>query len=262
MESVKNYGFVEPTKEEITDAERKGYVFGGLGIGEKDPLNPSGDWREYLPDEETQKNNFIDSNGCTLFGTLNALEMLAKIVFDEDWNMSERFVGAFASMNPRGNNPHKVADTIRKVGLIPEELMPLTDQASFEELWDRGEANKYAKIGKKWLCRVRMKHDWVQRPNLSNALKFSPLGVSVYGWELDENGLYYSPEGARPTHWTTLTYIEDGGYEKENYMEIFDSYPPYKKKLRLDFDFKYIKRYVLEENIKRSWLEILRGLFR
>lgn len=248
---MREYGFIKPT---IT---QDNYIFGGTGLLQQ-PINDSGDWTKHLPSEESQFNRFIDSMGCTIFGSLNCWEILAKFKFGKEWNKSERFVGAFSEMTHQGNNPHKVVEAARHYGLIDEEIMPLIGSQSFEELWSKQEAEKHKAIGEKFLKQYTIKHDWVfgGLEMVKSALKHSPLGVDVYAWATDENGMYFRPQGLPSTHWTALVKIEDGGYEKENHAVVFDSYPPYIKKVRLDMNFTYIKRYILDEYIpcwKRLW---------
>ncbi len=239
---VKQYGFIEPSKKELKKSKDAGYVFGSAKN-----INPSGDWKPYYPNDERQFNRNIDSYGCTIFGTLNAIECLAKLKYNEDWDKAERFVGAFADMKPSGNTPHKVADTIRSVGNIPQGFMPLEEVKDFEELWDKEEAKKHKDIGEKWLKGYDFKHEWVSNNQIEEALKDSPLGVAVYAWVQDDDGMYYQPEGSSPTHWTML------GAKRDGYYEIYDSYPPYIKQMPLDTKFAYIKKYELSRS-KPTWL--------
>lgn len=247
-----NYGFLDPK------IEGKNHIFGGSRLAMQEIINLSGDWRSFKLAEESQFNRFIDSFGCTLFGTLNCLESLALKLYGLLWNKSERFVGSFANMKPQGNDPHTVAETIRKVGLVDENLMPMLGTLkTFEELWNRQEAEKYKDYGSSFLKQRVPRHDYVYGglAMQKEALKYSPLGIDVHAWVQDENGLYYRPQGARSNHWTELLFIQDQGYEKENYMEVFDSYPPYIKKLRIDYPFYFVKRYWFEKP-KSFWRKL------
>ena len=102
----------------------------------------------------------------------------------------------------------------------------------------------------KWSTTHDYKHQWVftgqhdlkeKQARLMQALRSSPLGVSVYAWK-EKDGLYIKPEGAQDQHWTVCF-----GYEEGAYWLIFDSYPPYIKKLAWDFDFGFAKQYTIEK---------------
>ena len=122
----------------------------------------------------------------------------------------------------------------------------------------------------------RVGYEWVftggytaqqKKALLKNALSYSPLGVSVYAWEQNEQGLYVKPEGVKDSHWCTLYNINaDGTYQ------IFDSYNKTLKTLAPDYDFGFAMRYHIEKlamaeiptqintiqlNLLQQWLELL-----
>jgi len=251
-EEIIKDGFLEPTEEQMRESSEAGYIFGGTGIGEREPVNESGDWSAFLSPEE-QQNKIIESNACTLFGTLECVEALAFARFGERWNKSERYVGAFSGMQRSGNDPHSVANAVHNFGLIDEELMPFYAASSFEELWDRNEAMKHAVDSRKFLREYSFKHDWVPNGDIRSALHFSPLGVAVFAWKRGDDGLYYQDISDRPTHWTTLIAATD------DHMLIRDSYPPFIKKMRPDTQFKYIKRYDLEKQVYVPFWQMIFG---
>lgn len=74
---MKEYkGFIAP---QITEEH---HVLGASGI----PLpviKGNGDWTNYLPEFESQlDNDGWDEDGCTVYGTLNAIETLEKFLYN------------------------------------------------------------------------------------------------------------------------------------------------------------------------------------
>ena len=101
-------------------------------------------------------------------------------------------------------------------------------------------------IAKQWLTEYTFMHEWVfkggsdKQERMMEALKYSPLGVSVVGWR-QKDGLYVKYPGERDQHWTDVV-----GYEKDKHWIIYDSYPPFIKHLAWDYDFGFAKRYHVE----------------
>jgi hypothetical protein len=76
---------------------------------------------------------------------------------------------------------------------------------------------------------------------MKEALKYSPLGVSVTAW-YEEDGVYVD-RGQLNNHWCVCYgYIEDEG---ETYWKIFDSYDHSTKMLHPDHNISFCKRYSL-----------------
>ena len=69
---IKDHGFLRP---ELDDSH---YILGGLSLLPKDVLQTDGNWKPYIPSFEPQSVPTYDTNGCSCFGTLNALETLLK----------------------------------------------------------------------------------------------------------------------------------------------------------------------------------------
>jgi len=80
------------------------YVFGS-GQLRSEMLQPGGQWDEYLPSDELQKRNGLETMNCTVYGTLNCLEILLKRKYGIDENFSERYVGIAAGTTTAGNSP-------------------------------------------------------------------------------------------------------------------------------------------------------------
>lgn len=245
---IKQYGFITPKYDE------KDYVtFGATKIPEE-ILQPDGNWLAFVPLEEQQKIN-IETYNCTGFGTTNTLEILHKRKFGTEINLSDRALGILANTWPPGNDPRTVAETLRKQGDVYESSLSFTpDINTLEKYYSPrpltldllAECQRFLDtydFGYEWVFRGEADHE-----KLKQALKFSPLGVSVVAWRQEDDGLYFKDKGEQDTHWVTLIQFD----EIKNAWLIFDSYPPYLKYLRTDYDFGYALRYWLAKKTKNE----------
>lgn len=246
----KQYGFKRPL---ITPDQ---HIFGadfGWNVQKQD-----GQYDDFLPLYEPQA-EIYETFGCTGWGTENALEILHKLLFGIEPNYSERFIYILAGINLEGGDPHIVAETIRKQGLINQELLPITE--TYEKFCQpKPMEEKYLTEGKKWLDNYNFRHDWVLQGKetkenrmleIKEALKFSPLGVSVSAWQ-EKDGVYF--DGGLPNnHWCVCYGWTDKGWK------IFDSYDHSKKIYSFDAEISFAKRYKLEKKTflpekKGNWL--------
>ena len=267
MNKELNHGFLQP--ESIEPEE---FILGGLFSASKEVLRPDGQWDAYLPDSEVQNKNFIETNGCVSYGTLNVIEILLNY-FDETKNFSDRFTAIVSETKPNsGNNPHTVAQSIRHFGCILEDTLPFNDSIDTVEKYYSPipMTDSLLEKGKNWLENYKFEHEWVfymneplneKQGKLKEVLRYSPVGVSVVAWFQDENGLYFKPAGIRDGHWTTLF-----GYEEGKYWKIFDSYDNTIKKLNWNYAFGYAKRYTIKKKETQkvnqdNWLiEIIKNI--
>lgn len=232
------------------------YVFGSNSKVQGTILRNDGDWREYIPDFEDQYKNGLETMSCTTYATLNAIEILLQERFRVSKNCSERFTSTLSGTTPSGNSPHKVAETIRTRGLIDETRLPFSlDIATREQYF--AEIAPFLKYeGLSWLKDWVFSHDWVitrdtrkeeKNALLEEALKYSPVGVSVFGWA-DVGGVY--TKTGNDNHWTLLIYGD------ADFWYVLDSYAPYIKRLEKNYDFGFAKRFTIERRAK-SWLRSL-----
>lgn len=234
-----NYGFIKP-KIDSTH-----YVLGGSPVPMK-VIQEDGNWETAMVQKDIQRLSF-DTYNCTSFGTLKQIQTYLSCVFGDYTNYSDRWVGIIAGTKPPGNDPQKVYEAIRKYGLIPEEMLPFSeDLTSVEEYYSFKGADKeacYAE-GLKWLEKYTLLHEWVFSPdqpldekinNMKVALKYSPLCLAVYAWAQDEKGVYIRL--GDDTHWTFM-------YSYDDLERIMDSYEPLLK--GADQEIFYCKRIHIE----------------
>lgn len=235
-------GFIAPV---ITEDN---YVL-GAGMVPKVVIKPDGDWTN-IPDKEDQNKKFETYN-CTSFNTLNRIEQLEYLLTGKWPNYSDRFVGIIAGTKPPGNDPHTVAEAIRKYGLVPEEMLPFSDDLeNVDEYYSFKGGDEVAcyKAGQEWLKKWEFMHEYVfthttpkeEIPKrILESLKYSPLGISVTAWEMAD--LIYIDGGLPNNHWTGLV----KGVPNVKWIAN-DSYDPYLKDLDWNYKFSFCKRYFLK----------------
>lgn len=229
-----NYGII---LEEENDLD---HVMGATKYYNWKVLKPDSDWSAEASKmiNEEQKGRLFDTMGCTGYGLLNVLEMLAFNKWGEIWNLSDRFITKLAGNTRRGNTMKKVLETVRKQGAVNEA----------DWSWDRNKFNwnEYYKNvpqdvqnkGKLWLKKYLFGYDrvWVTKATLIEALKYSPLYVGGYAW-YKKGMLYYSM--SNPNHVFVLI--------NSKQMICYDSYSPYVKNLSQDYKLFYVRRIYLEK---------------
>ena len=245
---TKNYGLI---LEEQTEDD---FVFGAFNaldtkFAGRTVLQENGDWHEYLPMNEKQAPLF-ETQACVSFGTLNAIEILKKRLFLNDDNLSDRFVAKASGTNPTsGNSPKKVADTIKKQWSVFEKEHPMDGVTSVEEFYKEiPERLKTLALGRG--AEYEFGYEIVQPKDAREALKYSPLCMSVHAWVKGDDGVYYKPEGAQETHWVAVWAIQPNG----DYL-IQDTYEPFTKQYRGTPSM--LMGYYLKKQVKSdSWFQI------
>jgi len=241
---IRDYGFVEPTIEEDH------YVLGGLTSLPMIVLCPNGQWDNYLPAYEPQSSSNFDTYGCTVFGTQNAIETLLKHKTWDNYDFSERYNYIDVGIRPPGADPHKAAESIRKIGLVIQAKLPFT--ATYEEFIAPDPLpDKLVREGKEWGWDLKHEWLWKREPGykdkvIKNNLRYSPLCVSVTAWH-EENGVYVD-KGQRNTHWCLLYGWNDKGWK------VFDSYNHSHKILSYDHKISYCKAFrIYKKSRTTNW---------
>jgi hypothetical protein len=237
---IKNYGFVAPV------IESHHYVLGGAVSLPGLILQPSRQWDAFLPKYEPQFGDGWDTHGCTVWGTQNAIEILEKRLFGHDKDYSERYNYIIIGIRPPGSDPHLVAESIRKVGLVDNGLLPLTK--TYEDFVQPSPMTRSILLtGMNYLKYRNFGHEWVftgdmdkqKKINLMmDALQYSPLGVSVSAWFQDTDGIFRD-HGQPNGHWCVCYGHTDKGWK------IFDSYDQSTKVYSYDSEISFCKRYHL-----------------
>jgi len=240
---------------------RTDYVFGGKVRLAGEVLQPDGQWDAHVPESEVQNLNGIEPYACVSFGTNNAIEVLEHRLFGHTNNYSDRFLATVSGTNwQKGNTPNFVINTLRKKGCPPESAWPFSESITTWDAFYAAIPQPVYSRAVELIAQYDIGHEWVSgdQQSMMDALQFSPLGVSVFGWQADSEGYYVRPLGAASNHWC-ICY----GYERNRYWKIFDSYDNTHKKLRWDFGFEMVKRYTLHRQVidETAWGQFKKLIF-
>ena len=216
-------------------------------------INPTGDWREWKPDEEKQYKYFtFDTLSCATFSALNVMENFVNFLMYKDYvtldklewlnkngyivngklNLSDRFTAIMSGTTNLGNYMPKVWDSIRKDGCIPEADFPF-DGNTFEEYHNKSLITEKMKNKAKQFNEIfECFYEWGLNtdPYLTNILKQCPAHIAVY----------------QGHHAVELI--------ERNYM--FDTYEPHLRPL--DSDVTYVLKIQVKVKSQRT---LRKGMF-
>lgn len=242
-------------------------------------------WAEYLPTPENQykpktKDSLLsiyDSLSCVSFSYCNSIETQVNATFltlsetnqrwlvtngywvDGQCNLSDRFLAKMSkTTKERGNSLPNVADTACHVGLIPDSDWPFEGDTWDEYMAEIPEALK--KKALEFLEHFELPYEWVwtggsdadRKEVFAYHLKQAPLFIGSYicpMWNryklaIKDEVIQACPYNA--TGHATIIYDVDDVYHD------FDHYPPYQKRLALDYPIKYAMKVLIQEKIYKE----------
>lgn len=248
-----NYGF----KKDVIVPED--YIFGGLTKIPKENLQPDKDWTPYLPMKEYQNLFGVETFACVTFTILNCVETLIKKKYNEERNYSDRFLAAISGTKEGGNSPKIVGEFLRKIGVVPQELWPFSENINtFDKFYEKVPPKLY-KLANEFNAEWEFGYEYVMPGGLEEALISSPLLMSVSAWHQDKDGYYYNP-GVSNNHATT--YVKA---VSNDYRLVFDSYDSVSKKVKWDTMPEVAMRFYIKKKAKeaKSWLvRLIEFIFR
>ena len=148
-------------------------------------INPSGDWRPYLPTKEIQFGR-EDSMACVSFSLINAIEIQEKFLTGKETNYSDRFLAKRSDTTQFGNYLYKVADVVRKEGIVKETSYPTLPNYTFAEYYAEIKEPLLTDLlieGKQWLERFTFNYEFIplDKAELLKHIKQAPLQVVIPG---------------------------------------------------------------------------------
>ena len=247
---IKNYGLLEEIREltaYVLGASKMPYI----------PYVDDGDWRPFKPPFEHQAPNF-ETSACTAFTVENQIQFFMKGVYGEDVDLSENFLALTVPIEVgKGVDPQKTYEAVRHSGMVDSGVLRMG--RTKEEWSDIARLTKSIQAkGLYWLQKIDFFHEWLwdspkNRPSnymaiLKDALKTSPIGISVSAWETEidkwGNEVYVS-RGDVNNHKTLCVFMDDEGYPW-----VYDSYQPVYKRLAKDHNIRRAKRIWLNKKTK------------
>ena len=248
------------------------YFLGGVSNVPKEIRRQDGQWDDFLPVDEFQSDDDLETMACVTFSATNTLEIMAKEKYGADLNLSDRFTAKMSGTSRNGNGLQQVWDSLRNNGFVQENEWP----------WDRLKVNTWedyyrpipAEIvssGLKSLEKWEVMYEWVfydssmtvsnlenKRLWLKEALKMAPIQVTIrFSSAEDRNGIIHAVPGAVQHAVTVYGYVEG------QYWKVFDHYSKTHKLLAWDYYFGHALRGFIRRktNIDTAMLKSLEGKY-
>lgn len=178
----------------------------------------SRDWRPYLPLFETQLGGNYDTMACVTFSALNCLEIMRNFYGLSGLNFSDRFTAKMSGTTVNGNYLWKVAESIKRDGLIGEPLWP-NEAATRSEYYKEIPQNlKEDAKGIFEAHKIESEYVPADPETMWKALAIAPLQIAILAYSAPVNGISPRIQG-NPNHAVTIV---NGEYGK--YWQIFDHY--------------------------------------
>jgi hypothetical protein len=222
-------------------------------------LRPDGDWRPYQTPTEEQRRNGVESSSCFIEAQQATIASILEEQYEIfDQNFSARFNLIFSNATKSGGDPLTGAQTFRDRGLIPDSLLPFSDEI---KTWDEfnsfkgGDKEFCMTQGKTWRNYWEPLYDVVFTKNepleekyrkLRQALKYSPIPLSVYG-VTDGTTYIKKPKGVSDTHMVKAVFVDD-----KNQIHIRDTYPPFDKILPPNYSSDFAMRWTVEKKEEKK----------
>ena len=222
---------------------RAGLVGASLPYEER---NPSGNWSSWIPVGEWQRqrtiNDVRDTMACVSFSALNSIETQIEFLTGLQVNFSDRFTAKMSGTTTSGNYLYKVADSIRKDGLLVEEDWAWPENFSWDEYYKEIPQELKDKA-KNILEAIDIKYEWIplNKAEILKHLKQSPLQTVIL-------------DGKHAV--MTFKTLEDINW-------YFDSYKPFIKSTdQLAWPLKYVvtikDEQKLREFVQKDMLKLIK----
>jgi len=171
-------GGLLPFIEEVKDR-----ILGGVNSRLGEILNPEGNWFDFAPAPELQRNKYGDVYGCVSFSLDNILEILGLKQFNENTNRSDRFLVVGSGTIPgQGNSKKSVANWLIRNGYVTEDKYPYSEEMTIKEYYKKPMPDNLLKEGLVNKMKYDVTYEFLPDNSfkwISEGLKYSPLWVDV-----------------------------------------------------------------------------------
>lgn len=224
-----------------------------------------GNWTCFLPTEEKQKKN-IETSACVSFSLTSSLESQydfqrkngyisneiheyikkqGYIDSNDKLNISDRAIAKMSGTTAQGNSLIKVWDTAHNEGILPEIDWPFLDTMSFNEYYS-DIPQIFRNKAKKFLDIFDITYEWVY---------YGATNIDLIKQHIKQAPLHIASPVCSP--WGRSGIVTDCGKRvcehatilfncSNSYLEVFDSYSPFSKKLALDYYIPAVIKGVLK----------------
>ncbi len=206
----------------IEAPQEQDHILGASGP-EFQALVKDGQWINFIPNSELQRNRNGDTFMCVSYSLNNIHEFLFGMAFNETINKSDLFLGSGSgTIRGQGNSKRTVAEWNRLHGFVLETEYPYTPETTLDQAYaplTRALLDK----GMKQLDFYSFNYKWLadnSAASIMGGLTFSPVQVDVSGsYKTDRNG-YITWDSNYPTYTHEVMIF---GYEKGICWYVFDS---------------------------------------
>lgn len=244
------------------EIKKTDYIFGSGQI-DAPILREDGDFRDFVPGEDEQRKNGVESSECFVKAQQNDVATLQE---EKYGLLNSAYAGRFNALlgggTPNGGSPLAAAESFRNNGLINETMLPfdenITSWGDFHS-WKGGNEDLCRKAGKLWLTRWNPQYHIVFQKEqpiaskyvlLAEALKYGPVAVSMSAW-FEQDGIYIKPEGMTDNHLTLAVFMD-----AEGYIYVWDSYSPFLKKIAPNTNFDFAMQWSIDKKEEVKELSI------
>jgi hypothetical protein len=193
----------------------------------KEKLEPF-DWRPFLPQQNERQ---LNSQFCTNFSYLNCLETSHKKDYQNEINLSERWSVVKAETTLTGNTLKKVWNAGNNFGNVLEEQCPWPNGALLDPQSHWDEIQKLSDNIDSLPDLLAPNFSFVDTDidSLKTALAHSPLNAGAMVGNSWNDEIITPPKEIYGGHAFEIAFID------ENFIYIYDSYPPFIRKMSLNY---------------------------
>jgi hypothetical protein len=261
----KNKGFLEQPVAELD------YIAGKSPIVHEDRIFDS-NWSDYATDFELQKQNGFEPMDCVTQAIINSIQSqiqwfldngklpdrIKKFLYKHNCivngrvQFSKKFIAILSETTPLGNYLTKVAQTVREVGVIPEEMLPISGK-TWDEFYDAGQiTDEMREFGKKLFDKdnpnafFTLQYEWVVTPNTGG--KFEEQRAKML------RALRHAPLVIAKSGHCTLKML---GVDKVKW-QVLDSYKPFIKDRSWDYNALWVLKVIVDLKVNNKKMVIVK----
>lgn len=175
--------------------------------------NEKGDWRDFTPVGEKQKDP-AETMACVTFSALNSLEVQTKHQTGAVINYSDRFTAKMSGTTKDGNYQWAVADSVRKDGVVLESVHPKPANYNWQSYY-----TEIPQSVKNQAIRLDIAYEFLP-------IRQTPIDKATLAYHLKHAPLQVIVPAPYPNHAVLAVHISG------DIVYYYDSYSPFLKKMK------------------------------